>query len=116
METGTAGWVGPGILLVFLTALVSGVSTFVNAYAVHGTSSDAFVTVRNIAVAAFLIPLAVLGGRSMSVRLRRADWARLAVIGFVGGAVPFLLFFRGIQLATASGGRPRPRSGTGPYS
>lgn len=103
-QTGASRWVGPGILLVFLTALVSGVSTFVNAYAVHGTSSDAFVTVRNVAVAAFLIPLAVLGGRSVSARLRRIDWARLAVIGLVGGAIPFLLFFRGVQMATVAGG------------
>ncbi len=100
----TARWVGPGVLLVFLTALVSGVSTFVNAYAIHGTSSDAFVTIRNITVAAFLVPLAILGGRGLSARLRRIDWARLAVIGLVGGAVPFLLFFRGVQLATVGGG------------
>ncbi len=94
----------PGILLVLLTALISGVSVFVNSYAVQGASPDAFVAVRNVAVAAMLVPLALLAGRTARARLSRADWGRLVAIGLVGGAIPFLLFFRGIQLATAAGG------------
>jgi len=95
---------GVGLLLVLATALISGISTFVNAYAVHGTSSDAFVTVRNLAVTGLILPLAVVARRSLARPLGRADWARLVVIGFVGGAVPFLLFFHGLALATAAGG------------
>jgi drug/metabolite transporter (DMT)-like permease len=97
-------YVGVGLLLVLLTALISGISTFVNAYAVHGTSSDAFVTVRNLAVAGMILPLAVLARRAYARPLRRVDWARLVAIGFIGGAVPFLLFFHGLALATAAGG------------
>jgi len=100
----TGGLVAPGILLVLLTALISGVSTFVNAYAVADANSDAFVAVRNVAVAAMLVPLALLAGRTARARLTRVDWARLAAIGLIGGAIPFLLFFRGIQMATAAGG------------
>ena len=95
---------GLGILLVFLAALVSGVSTFVNFYAVHGTNSDAFVTMRNLATALFLVPLALLGTWSLRTPMRRRDWSRLVLIGLVGGAIPFLLFFRGIELATQAGG------------
>ncbi|OGS50847.1 MAG: hypothetical protein A3K65_03120 [Euryarchaeota archaeon RBG_16_68_12] len=94
----------PGILLVLLTALISGVSVFVNGYAVQGASPDAFVAVRNVAVAAMLVPLALLAGRTARAKLTRAAWGRLAGIGLVGGAIPFLLFFRGIQMATAVGG------------
>lgn len=61
----SGGVVAPGILLVLLTALVSGVSTFVNFYAVKGTNSDAFIAVRNVAVAAMLVPLVFLAGRSV---------------------------------------------------
>ncbi len=93
----------PGILLVLLTALVSGVSTFVNFYAVKGTNSDAFIAVRNVAVAAMLVPLVFLAGRSVRTRLARADWLRLGTIGLIGGAIPFLLFFRGLQMAGTSG-------------
>ncbi len=95
---------GAGLLLVISTAVISGVSTFVNAYAVHGTNSDAFVTVRNVTVAAMLIPLALLGRRALTGPLRGVDWARLATIGLIGGAIPFLLFFHGLALAAAAGG------------
>jgi len=102
--TPASSYLGVGLLLVLLTAMISGLSTFVNAYAVHGTSSDAFVTVRNLAVAGMILPLAVLARRTFARPLRRVDWARLVAIGFVGGAVPFLLFFHGLALATAAGG------------
>ncbi len=95
--------VAPGILLVLLTALISGISVFVNFYAVKGTNSDAFIAVRNVAVAAMLVPLAFLVGRTARAKLARTDWVRLGTIGLIGGAVPFLLFFRGLQMAGASG-------------
>ncbi len=101
---GARSAVGAGLLLVTLTAVVSGVSTFVNTYAVQGTSSDAFVTVRNLAVAALIVPLvaAATWGRSARSRLSRSDVGWLALVGLLGGAVPFLLFFHGLALA----GRP----------
>jgi len=100
-----SAWVGPGVLLVLATAFISGLSTFVNAYAVKGINSDAFVTVRNVVVAAAFVPIALFAARSLRApKLRGVDWARLVLIGLVGGAVPFLLFFYGLQLATAAGG------------
>ncbi len=100
-----SSWVGPGLLLVLLTALVSGVSTFVNAFAVAGTNSDAFVTVRNLVVAGAFLPVALVATRHLRApALRRLDWARLVLIGLLGGAVPFLLFFHGLALAAAAGG------------
>ena len=98
--------IGAGLILVLVTAVVSGVSTFVNIYAVKGTSSDAFVTIRNLVVAAMLVPLVayVAISRASRPKLTRSDLGVLAVIGFVGGAVPFLLFFHGLQLATAQHG------------
>ena len=97
---------GLGLVLVFATAIISGVSTFVNSYAVAGTNSDAFVTVRNAAVALLLVPLAAVVALRRPARspLRPVDWARLVAIGLIGGAIPFLLFFRGLELATAAGG------------
>ena len=100
----TSAYLGVGLLLVLLTAVISGISTFVNGYAVKGTSSDAFVTIRNLAVAGMILPLAVLARRNLPQPLRTVDWVRLVAIGFIGGAVPFLLFFHGLALATASGG------------
>jgi drug/metabolite transporter (DMT)-like permease len=96
--------VGLGLLLVLATACVSGVSTFVNLYAVSGTNSDAFVTVRNALVALAIVPLAVLAVREAPRALTRSDWLRLSAIGLIGGALPFLLFFHGLELASAAHG------------
>jgi drug/metabolite transporter (DMT)-like permease len=98
------GWVGPGVLLVLATAVISGVSTWLNGFAVQGTSSDAFVTVRNLAVAGLLLPVGVVAIARSRSALSGKDLGTLAVIGLIGGAVPFLLFFRGLQLATAAHG------------
>lgn len=96
--------IGMGLLLVIGTALLSGVSNLVNAVAMKGVNADAFVTLRNALVALLLVPLVLLARPAERLRLRPFDWARLATIGLIGGAIPFVLFFRGIQLATAEGG------------
>jgi len=93
-----------GLVLVFMTALLSGVSNLVNFFAVQGTNSDAFIVARNALVAVILVPLAFFAADGAVPRLPRRDVGRLALIGLVGGAVPFLLFFRGLQEASASGG------------
>jgi drug/metabolite transporter (DMT)-like permease len=93
-----------GLLLVLATAVISGVSTFVNSYALVGTSSDAFVTVRNLVVALMIAPVALVATRRAPERLRAVDYGWLALVGLLGGAIPFLLFFHGLQLATAAGG------------
>ena len=101
---GDARWVGPGVLLVLATAVISGVSTFLNGYAVGSTSSNAFVTVRNLAVAGTLLPIGLVAlWRTRNVPSMK-DLGILAIIGLIGGAVPFLLFFRGLQLAAAAHG------------
>ncbi len=94
----------PGLLLVLATVVVSGVSNFVNFRAVQGTDVDAWIAVRNALVALMLVPMALLAGSGLRTRLSRRDWARLMTIGLVGGAVPFLLYFRGFQMASAQGG------------
>jgi drug/metabolite transporter (DMT)-like permease len=93
-----------GLLVVLLTALISGVSTFVNVYAVHGTSSDPFVTVRNCVVVLLLLPVALLGGRAVRQPLTSRQWTQLLLIGVIGGGIPFLLFFHGLALASTGGG------------
>ncbi len=97
------GRTAPGVLLVLSTATISGVATFINFWAVQGANSDAFITLRNGLVVVMLLPLALLAWWEGHRRLRRRDWGRLVVIGFLGGGLPFLLFFRGLQLAGSAG-------------
>jgi len=88
-----------GILFVFITALVSGTAVFVNSFAVNGADPFSFVTVRNLAVALLLVAAVLLAGQVEALRkLSRKNWAQLALIGLVGGSIPFLLFFKGVSL------------------
>ncbi len=103
-STGRRRLLGPGLLLVLLTAIISGVSTFVNSFAVGGTNADAFVTVRNLTVALMIAPLALVAARTRLARLSRSDLLWLVGIGLIGGAVPFLLFFEGLEMAAQAHG------------
>ena len=93
-----------GLMLVLVTALISGLAVFVNSYAVGNTSSNAFVTLRNLVVALVLVGPVLVTARGSVRSLTGRQVALLAVLGLIGGSVPFLLYFRGLQLATAAGG------------
>ncbi len=62
------------------------------------------MTVRNLVVALMIAPVALVATRRAPERLRAVDYGWLALVGLIGGAIPFLLFFHGLQLATAAGG------------
>ena len=92
-----------GVGLAFATALISGVSIYVNGFAVKQLPDAAvFTTLKNALAALILVGLAAATVRPAEVRaMNRASWTRLAIIGIVGGSVPFLLFFSGLAMASA---------------
>ncbi len=91
-----------GFLLVFFTALVSGTSIFANSFAVQGFNPFAFAFLKNSVVAAFLFSVILLLKDFSSIKaLAKKQWAKLALIGLAGGAIPFLLFFYALKLSTA---------------
>ena len=92
-----------GVLFALMTALVSGTSVFVNSYAVKGFEPFSFVAVRNLAVVLLLVAGVLLAGQLSVVRsLTRRQWAALAFVGLIGGAVPFLLYFQGLALVAGA--------------
>lgn len=94
-----------GMFLVFLTAIISGFSIFINKFGVKGINSDIFTFSKNIVVAVFLFTLIFsLGNFSEVKKLTKKQWFLLASIGFIGGSIPFLLFFRGLQLTSSAMG------------
>lgn len=90
-----------GIYLALGTALISGVSVILNGFAVRQFPDPAtFTTLKNAVAAVILVgALLALGGVPRSLGTRR--WLGLAVLGLIGGSVPFLLFFTGLAQATA---------------
>ncbi|HII17578.1 TPA: DMT family transporter [Candidatus Woesearchaeota archaeon] len=92
-----------GLVLVLFTAIISGCSIFINSFGVAGFDSSVFTFSKNLVVAAMLAALLLLFGKWEEVkRLSRRQWMKLALIGFVGGSIPFLLFFRGLQMTTGT--------------
>jgi len=90
-----------GIILIFCTAIISGVSIFVNQYGVKVVNSYVFTGLKNIVVAALLFGLIIVIKKWPELKkLQKKDWLNLVIIGLVGGSVPFLMFFKGLSLST----------------
>ena len=92
-----------GLILAAGTAVISGISVFVNATAVKAVPDPAvFTTLKNLVAVALLLGLAMVVVRPTEVRsISRRDRSMLAVIGVLGGGVAFLLFFSGLAMASA---------------
>ncbi len=92
-----------GIMLVFATAIISGVSIFVNSYGVKETDSSVYAFMKNFIVALLLLAFILgIGLKEEIKKLSRRQWTQLAIIGLIGGSVPFLLFFKGLQMTSGS--------------
>jgi drug/metabolite transporter (DMT)-like permease len=92
-----------GVILALATAFISGVSIYVNAFAVKQLPDPAvYTTLKNGVAALLLIGVASLTVDRAAIKAMPArSWAWLAVIGIVGGSVPFVLFFTGLAQASA---------------
>ena len=92
-----------GLLLALATAAISGVSIFVNAFAVKQLPDPAlYTTLKNGVAGLVLVGLALVTVRPARLQAVPArSWGWLAVVGVVGGSVPFLLFFTGLAQASA---------------
>ncbi|MFH1642465.1 MAG: DMT family transporter [Nanoarchaeota archaeon] len=92
-----------GVLLVSLTAIISGFSIFINKLGVNGIDSTIFTFLKNIIVSVFLIGIIIGLKESKSIlNLKRKDWFSLILIGLLGGSIPFVLFFKGLQLSSGA--------------
>lgn len=96
-----------GILLALATAAISGASVFVNSYGVKAfTDATVYTTAKNLVAALVLVLLAAAPARPGSgTRVTRPStprqWWALAVVGTLGGSLPFVLFFEGLARATS---------------
>ncbi|HLE89126.1 MAG TPA: DMT family transporter [Candidatus Limnocylindria bacterium] len=90
-----------GISLALGTAAISGLSVFLNGFAVKQFPDPAtYTTLKNAAAAVILIgAMVAVGGVPRALGTRR--WAGVAALGLIGGSIPFLLFFTGLAQASA---------------
>jgi drug/metabolite transporter (DMT)-like permease len=92
-----------------MTAIVSGVSIYVNAHAVkHFGNATVYTTAKNavaglLLLALVVVPLRVASGAPATAPPRSTrQWLALLGVAVVGGSVPFVLFFEGLARAQAT--------------
>lgn len=80
------------------TAIISGISIFINKFGVTGVDASIYAFLRNVAVSILLLGVILfLHKHSEFAKLKARQWLGLVTVGLIGGSVPFLLFFYGLQ-------------------
>lgn len=97
---GSPGW---GVGLAVGAALISGLSIYLNAFAVKQLPDPAVYTTLKNGVAAIILVAAALalGGAREARTLKGRGWLGPLAVGVVGGSIPFILFFTGLAQASA---------------
>ncbi len=93
-----------GIYLALATAIISGVSVFLNKFAT-GSFTDvyAFTTLKNIGAALLIVAIFFFPKIYSELKtLNRKQWFFLSLVGLIGGSAPFLLFFKGLTMTSAT--------------
>lgn len=95
--------VASALLWALATAVISGFSIFANKFGVAGINPGAYALARGALVAMLLAAVMLAFGSWRQLKqLSRKQWLLLATVGLVGGCIPFLLFFQGLQLTQAA--------------
>jgi len=95
---------GTGLALV--AAVISGSNNFLTKIGVTVVSDPVFfTTLKNLVTVTLLVGAVVLLRKWKEVTLlSRKEWTQLALIGTIGGAIPFALFFTGLSMTSALSG------------
>lgn len=92
-----------GVQLALLTALISGFSIFINKFAVGSiTPPIAFTAIKNTLVGVMILSALLFSGKMSKLKdVSKKDKRSLVLIGLIGGALPFYLFFTGLSMIPA---------------
>lgn len=91
-----------GLLLVLFAGLVSGISIFLNKYAVSVFNPFSFTFLKNAVVAVLLLAVLLFIYKKNSFsNLTQKNWLQLGIIGLVGGSIAFLIYFYALSQTSA---------------
>lgn len=92
-----------GIFLILATAFISGFAVFINKFGVSAVNPYLFAGLKNSLVAFLLVGwLLMMKDWRILVKLSKRQWFLLLGVGFLGGFVPFILFFKGLSMVSAA--------------
>jgi drug/metabolite transporter (DMT)-like permease len=88
-----------GIRLAIITALISGISIFVNKLAVSAIEPPlVFTATKNASVGLFILGILLATKKWQQFKkLTRREFIYLILIGIIGGSLPFYLYFTGLS-------------------
>jgi len=91
-----------GIFFAFLTAVISGISIFYAKLAVVKIDPLILTSSRNLIVGLLFLVLFFATNKFGELKkLNKFQWLNLILIGLIGGALPFYLFFTGLKMIGA---------------
>ena len=91
-----------GVLLAFLASLISGIAIFYSKISVSQISPLVLTSSRNFYVGILFLLLFLFSGKLHELKkLSKKQFVLLSLIGLIGGALPFYLFFTGLQFIPA---------------
>ncbi len=91
-----------GILFAFIASIISGIAIFYSKISVSKINPLILTTSRNFYVGLLFLFLMVFSGKLKEIRkINRSQFIPLLLIGAIGGALPFYLFFAGLQFIPA---------------
>lgn len=88
-----------GIYFALTTAFISGVSIFVNKFAVDSIQPPlVFITAKNVGVGLLIIGIIIATRKwKLIKKLNKREILYLVLIGTIGGSIPFYLYFTGLS-------------------
>ncbi len=87
-----------GIYLALITAFISGIAIFFNKFALTAIQPPLiFTTVKNMGVGLLILAIILASSKWKLVKkLNKRELIYLVLIGIIGGAIPFYLYFTGL--------------------
>lgn len=91
-----------GVLLALSTAIISGIAIYYSKKTVVNFDPLVLTTARNLYVSLIFFISLLFTRKIKEIKvLGKKEFANLILLGFIGGALPFYLFFNGLQFVEA---------------